>query len=241
MTRKRWSHIRGVFFDLYGTLLIYGDMDAADRAWCEVQHAALQSHGLDMTLDEFHGRARGMFDAPPPAEAPGEAGLTLAERRLQAFYEDLGLSVPVGLMQELDEVAQRAWQRYIPLDPAAKDVLGRLRDTKSVALVSNYDHPPHVCGLLSGLGLNALFDCVVISGEIGVAKPDPRVFAPALEATGLGPGEVVYVGDAGVDMDGAAAAGIGSIRIDRDGAAWTHPREADLVIHGLPDLLPLFA
>ena len=197
MERDRWSHIRGVFFDLYGTLLIYGDMDAADRAWCEAQHAALQDYGLKVSVDEFREQAHGMFDAPAPAVV--ERGFTLAEQRLFAFYEELGLSVPVDTMRELDEVAQRDWQRYISLDPDAKDVLGALRQVKSVALISNYDHPPHVRQLLSDLDLNPLFDCTVISGEVGVKKPDPRIFGPALDATGLEAAEVVYVGDATLD------------------------------------------
>ena len=239
MIRERWTHIRGVLLDLYGTLLIYGDMEAAERAWCEAQHTTLQEHGLDISLDEFQERTRGMFEAPPPAPAPEGSDLTLNERRLRVFYRELGVSVPGDEMRRMDVVAQDAWQSYIALDPAAKDVLTESRRSKSVVLVSNYDHPPHVRRVLADVDLNPHFDCVVISGDVGVEKPDPRIFAPALEATGLAPGEVVYVGDATVDVDGAAAAGIASIRIDRDRDVWTHPREADHVIHGLSELLPL--
>ena len=79
MAREEWSDIRGVFFDLYGTLMVYGDMDAADRAWCENQHATLEDYGLALSVEEFRERAQGMFDASaPPVE---EAGLTLAEQR----------------------------------------------------------------------------------------------------------------------------------------------------------------
>jgi HAD superfamily hydrolase (TIGR01509 family) len=238
MAREEWSDIRGVFFDLYGTLMVYGDMDAADRAWCENQHATLEDYGLALSVEEFRERAQGMFDASaPPVE---EAGLTLAEQRMLAFYEELGLSVPVDTMRELDEAAQREWQRYIPLDPAAKDVLAALGRTKSVALISNYDHPPHVRQLLSDLDLGPFFECVVISGEVGVQKPDPRIFTPALEATGLQAEETVYVGDTIVDVDGARAAGIAPIRIDRERGPWTHGRDADLVVGALTELLSLF-
>ncbi len=241
MTRDNWDHVRGVFFDLYGTLLIYGDMDAADRAWCEIQHVALQGYGLRVSLDEFHARTRGMFDAPPPPPSPQHPDLTLGELRLVAFYETLGVSVPVAVVRELDEVAQDAWQEHIPLDPLARGVLERLRETTSVALVSNYNHPPHVRRLLARLDLNALFDCVVISGEVGVKKPDPRIFDFALTEMGMGVGDVVYVGDASVDVDASRAAGIASIRIDRDSGTWSHHQDADLVIASLAELLPLFA
>jgi putative hydrolase of the HAD superfamily len=240
MTRDRWTHIRGVFFDLYGTLLIYGDMAAAERAWCEVQHTALRERGLRISLDEFHERTRGMFEAPEPPPSPRDSGLTLNERRKVVFYESLGLSVPLSAMRELDERAQDAWQAYIPLDPVAVDVLKQLRRAKPVALVSNYDHPPHVRRLLARLGLNPLFDCVVISGEVDVKKPDPRIFDFALTDMGLQPEEVVYVGDASVDVDASRAAGIASIRIDRDGGSWSHAEDADLVIASLTELPPLF-
>ena len=241
MAEDQWPSVRGVFFDLYGTLLVYGDMEAADRAWCEIQHVALQEHGLRIGVDEFHERTRGMFDAPPPPPSPRHPDLTLAERRIMAFYDELGVSAPVQTMRELDEAAQDAWQEYIPLDPLARGVLKRLRETMPVALVSNYDHPPHVRRLLARLDLNALFDCVVISGEVGVQKPDPRIFDFALTPMGLDAGDVVYVGDATVDVDGARAAGMASIRIDRSDGPWPHSQDADLVIASLAELPPLFA
>ncbi len=236
MARDSWSHIRGVFFDLYGTLLIYGDMDAADRAWCEVQHAALQDYGIRVSLDEFHERTRGMFDAPPPPPSRQHPDLTLAERRLVAFYDTLGVSAPIDMVRELDETAQDAWQEHIPLDPLARGVLERLRETKPVALVSNYDHPPHVRRLLGRLDLNDLFDCVVISGEVDVKKPDPRIFDFALAPMSLTAGEVVYIGDASVDVAASRAAGMASIRIDRDCGPWPHAQDADLVVASLAEL-----
>ena len=46
-------------------------------------------------------------------------------------------------------------------------------------------------------------------------KPEGPIFKPALSATGLMPGEVVYVGDADVDTDTANAAGIMPLLIKR--------------------------
>ena len=52
------------------------------------------------------------------------------------------------------------------------------------------------------------FQSIVISEEVGVAKPDPRIFAPALAKIGVSPGEVLYVGDS-VSSDMAAARNAG--------------------------------
>jgi len=52
------------------------------------------------------------------------------------------------------------------------------------------------------------FQAVVISEEVGVAKPDPRIFAPALQKIGVEAGDVLYVGDS-VTSDMAAARNAG--------------------------------
>jgi 2-haloacid dehalogenase len=52
------------------------------------------------------------------------------------------------------------------------------------------------------------FQAVVISEEVGIAKPDPRIFAPALKAVGVAAGDVLYVGDS-VTSDMAAARNAG--------------------------------
>lgn len=52
------------------------------------------------------------------------------------------------------------------------------------------------------------FRAVVISEEVGIAKPDPRIFAPALRAVGVEAADVLYVGDS-VSSDMAAARNAG--------------------------------
>jgi 2-haloacid dehalogenase len=52
------------------------------------------------------------------------------------------------------------------------------------------------------------FQAVVISEEVGIAKPDPRIFAPALQKIGVEARDVLYVGDS-VTSDMAAARNAG--------------------------------
>jgi HAD superfamily hydrolase (TIGR01509 family) len=56
--------------------------------------------------------------------------------------------------------------------------------------------------------ITSFFQAVVISEEVGVAKPDPQIFAPALKKIGVKAGEVLYVGDS-VTSDMAAARNAG--------------------------------
>ncbi|MGV2482242.1 UNVERIFIED_CONTAM: HAD-IA family hydrolase, partial [Salmonella enterica subsp. enterica serovar Weltevreden] len=62
---------------------------------------------------------------------------------------------------------------------------------------------------LFGTGLGEAFDLTLVSGEVGLGKPDPRLFRMALCAFGMGPEEAVMVGDNPErDIKGALSAGI---------------------------------
>jgi putative hydrolase of the HAD superfamily len=66
-----------------------------------------------------------------------------------------------------------------------------------------------------GPGQGVPVQSIVDSGVVGVAKPDPAIFDFALPSLGLGPSEVIYVGD-GVkyDIRSAEAAGMTPVHID---------------------------
>jgi putative hydrolase of the HAD superfamily len=95
---------------------------------------------------------------------------------------------------------------------------------------------------LERIGATERMEHVVASGELGVAKPDPRIFAHAVERFGLEAGDVVYVGDRiGTDALGAAAAGLIGVWIDRDGRGWGEYAQAaaDAGIHRIASLAEL--
>lgn len=69
---------------------------------------------------------------------------------------------------------------------------------------------------LRGAGYDGLLDVVVDSHVVGVEKPDPRIFAIALERLGADRAGAVFLGDVpSVDVVGATAAGIAPILLDR--------------------------
>jgi len=66
-----------------------------------------------------------------------------------------------------------------------------------------------------GPGLGVTIECVVDSGNVGVMKPDPRIFEGALDLMGLAAGEVWYVGDMpAIDVVGARRAGLRPVLMD---------------------------
>jgi putative hydrolase of the HAD superfamily len=131
-------------------------------------------------------------------------------------------------------VVQEQLQTALPLDdvldallgairfrayPEVPGVLARLRAGGArLAVVSNWDISLH--DVLERTGLRPLVDAVVISAELGVAKPDPAIFRAALDRLGAGPEGALHVGDSlEHDVAGARAAGLEAVLVARNGAA----------------------
>ena len=238
------TEIRGVFFDLYGTLLRYGDMEAAGESWFHAIRRelvacarAFDEETLLRVCEEF------LLQPEPPVQ---DDGLTVYERRMRVLVGELGLELEVGELRQLSEASVAAWHAHTPLDPEAQSVLGELQGRYKLALISNFDHPPHVHQLLDELALRSFFDAVVVSGDVGVKKPDPAIFVPALAQTGLATDEVLFVGDSPEDdVAGARAAGLRPVLIRRSLSADGSPAEPEWtedgvrVVSGLREVIGL--
>lgn len=119
-------------------------------------------------------------------------------------------------------------------------VLAALRSRCRIGLVTN-GAPDLQRAKLACSGLGAFFDAVLISGEVGIGKPDPRIFHIALERLGAGPEGAIMVGDnPSRDVLGAQRAGIRSVWINRTGAVLPDGApEPDMEIESLTELLNL--
>jgi putative hydrolase of the HAD superfamily len=72
---------------------------------------------------------------------------------------------------------------------------------------------------IRGAKLAQYFDAILISGEVGIGKPDTRLFMLALEALETSPAEAVMVGDSlARDILGAQHAGLKGIWLNRSGS-----------------------
>lgn len=92
------------------------------------------------------------------------------------------------------------------------------------------------------LGVEALADFVLVSGEFGAAKPEPAIFAEALRLGGVDPARALMVGDSlHHDIAGARAAGIRTIWINRAAVPPGNGTLPDQQAPDLPAALPLIA
>jgi putative hydrolase of the HAD superfamily len=144
------------------------------------------------------------------------------------------------LAEELAErfiVERRARHEVFAEVPGA---LSCLAESYSMALVTN----GAAClqrEKLAASGLSEHFEAVVVSADLGVAKPDPSVFEHALSELGASSEYAVMVGDSiPKDVDGALAAGLSAVWVNRSGSSAAAARD-DLTeistLSDLPDLL----
>ena len=205
--------IRGIFFDLYGTLFLYGDMKQAWTVWFNTFYSCMQGIGLSLSAEEFSAACDRFFGRDEPEKIDPE--MSLFENRILEFVHDYKLSVSKDEIKQIAEIVVNSWQDFIDIDPNTKIVLEELKRNYIVGLVSNFDHPPHVRKCLKEQKLDSLFDTIVVSAEVGIKKPDPRIFDRALQETRIKSSEVIYVGDTSDDMTAAEAAGMKSVLIQR--------------------------
>ncbi len=191
---------KGVFLDALGTLV------ELEPPWLAL------AESLEMEVDErLVGAVRAEMDYYKRHAHEGRDPESLAELRrrcAEVLSGELGVEVPVPTM--MDAIRFQAFEDARP----ALEALRRLG--LRLVSVSNWDISlPKV---LERCGLLELVDGVVSSAGAGARKPDPAIFAPALELAGCGPEEALHVGDTPEeDVDAARAAGIAVLLLDRDG------------------------
>ncbi len=123
--------------------------------------------------------------------------------------------------------------------PGARSILDQLADVLPLALVTNGIGSVQR-GRLRRLGLEEHFEAVVISGEVGTAKPGARIFELAFAELDRPANAAVMVGDGlASDIAGAVAAAIDSVWFNPAGVPNETQHVATHEIRDLAELPPL--
>ncbi len=195
--------------------------------------------GTLLTFEPPAPRLRAALRARTGADV-GEAAAARAIRAEIAYYRaHLHLGADAAGLAGLRRAAAEAMRPELP-EPAAglpgaalvealldalrfhayPEVPSTLRELRRrgfrLVVVSNWDVSLHE--RLDELGLTPLLDGAVASAELGVAKPDPAIFAHALAIAGSAPERAWHAGDsAEADVAGARAAGVTPVFVARHG------------------------
>jgi putative hydrolase of the HAD superfamily len=113
-----------------------------------------------------------------------------------------------ALVAETHAAFRQDWFERMALAEDAAPTLLALRQRYKLGLITN--GPSAIQrAKIERFGLAEYFDELIVSGEVGVAKPDPAIFRLALERLGVESAEALFVGDSPeYDLRGAVAAGV---------------------------------
>jgi HAD superfamily hydrolase (TIGR01549 family) len=210
--------IRTIFFDLGGTLLIM----RRDRIISRI----LTDSGYPAGPEQVHSA----YFKVEPSWLATYGGKKMDGAETEEAYRQLDemivrLLFPAKSTEEVESMSRLTRSRWsvvekeVPLElyPDALPTLNRLRSSGyTLGLVSNA--PPDTAKVIVSLGLPPYFSTVVVSGVVGVSKPNPEIFRIALNQTGGVAKEAIHVGDVyEADVLGARNAGIKGLLLDRDG------------------------
>jgi len=191
---------RGLIVDWGGVLTT--SIERSMLAWADAD---------DVDLAEFR-EAMAQWLGPSAGEQARwnpVAALERGELAVPHFEQQLAarLRTRSGLAVSPDGLIARMFNRFEHAPDMANVVRKVRRAGFKTALLSNSwgnDYPRD--------GWDELFDAVVISGEVGMRKPEERIYAYAVAQLGLDPVDVVFVDDLPVNVRGAVDAGLIAVR-----------------------------
>ena len=191
---------RGLIVDWGGVLT--SSIERSMLAWADAD---------DVDLAEFR-EAMAQWLGPSAGEQARwnpVAALERGELAVPHFEQQLAarLRTRSGLAVSPDGLIARMFNRFEHAPDMANVVRKVRRAGFKTALLSNSwgnDYPRD--------GWDELFDAVVISGEVGMRKPEERIYAYAVAQLGLDPVDVVFVDDLPVNVRGAVDAGLIAVR-----------------------------
>ena len=187
---------KSVFFDADDTLFDYPRAERAALLACLCEFRI--SSEPEIFLDTYQRHNHDLWQAFERGEMDQAA---LRVERFRRLFAELGFLYPAP--EAVSPFYLEILSGQSQLLPGALATVRTLAKKFPLAMITN--------GIASvqnrrfaASSLTPYFQAVVISEEVGIAKPDPRIFAPALQKIGVEAADVLYVGDS-VTSDMAAA------------------------------------
>jgi putative hydrolase of the HAD superfamily len=235
--KKNWP--KAICFDLDDTILSYAAVvDVCWRAVCEHFAPQVPGAGVEGLLEAVRSESE-WFWSDPERHRRGRLDLFAARKgTVTAVLRKFGKEDP-ELAGAMARMRTDMHERAIVPFPGAVEAVGKFREAGvRLALITNGAGDAQT-RKIDRFGLRPLFDCILIEGEFGCGKPDPRVFRQALSALQASPEETWMVGD-NLAMDIAPAQALGLLGVWHDyrknGLPANAPAKPNRIIHALSEL-----
>jgi HAD superfamily hydrolase (TIGR01549 family) len=214
MVKFSVESIRGVIFDFDGTL--YNSKHFPLHLICAGPADIFLVRAERLVRARFVGSDYGSAEA---YYREFFTELSRPARRPPAFVKSWYLEKYIPRMTQI-------LKKYYRCRPGTPELFKALRTAGNVAgkpiPFTVYSDYPYTSGRLAAIGIDASLPNVIYGPEdFGAQKPAPRPFLTIAAALGCAPAEILVVGDRDeTDGAGAAAAGMGFVKIGDDGD-WT--------------------
>jgi HAD superfamily hydrolase (TIGR01509 family) len=226
--------IKGIFFDLGGTLFSYnygarGRGAAKSAGEGKSSAPRRMGGGLGFVLRELGIEADPADIGASWGEANRHVGQRYGRERfflhrdlfrdtMSHFLADFGHTASDDLLDEFHLRQREAMLENLPIRDDCHEALGQLKQRGLyLSIVSNIDDD-YLYPLVGKHGLGHLLNHCTSSEEARSCKPDTEIFHHALKKSGLRTEEVLFVGDSlHHDVAGADAIGMRSARIVEEG------------------------
>jgi YjjG family noncanonical pyrimidine nucleotidase len=199
-----------ILFDLDDTLF---DHTHASRAALTHMHA---SHMADIAFETFVDEHARLLELHHHRFLSGE--LTMDEARaarMASLFARFDKSVSESASLNIAAQYRRDHQANRKLVDGARELLDVLAGKSRMGLITNNSVAEQMEKLRT-LDIGRYFDTLVMSEDVGIAKPDKRIFDIALERMGAAAHETVMIGDSfSADIEGALGAGISAVWFNR--------------------------
>lgn len=233
--------LTSVLFDYGNTLIAFGPDQ--QRAQAEAMTAVLTRAG--MRVDENQLTEVRKNQIMRPYHNGGRENVF--EEVCREIVELAGPDPSGELTRLLMRARQQAFLESVKVHPDVISLLQRLQKKYRLGFLSNYPCSLSIVSSLKHLGLHDFFEAVVVSADVGFAKPHPDAYARVIGEMGIRPEEAVYVGDNWLaDVQGAKRAGMRAVLIKEHPAYETfEPQPGDVLpdaeIHCLSELEQILA
>ncbi|HUB22410.1 MAG TPA: HAD family hydrolase [Streptosporangiaceae bacterium] len=236
--------IRAVAFDVNGTMVSILADDGDERVFRAAAHF-LTYQGIDLhryELRELYFQVMKEQLRSSPEQYPEFDAAGIWRTIIEDRQTDFTRARPAAKLEQmplfLAEMARGVSRRRLGLYPYVREVLDVLRGRYPLAVVTDAQNA-YARAELHKVGLLGYFDPIVVSGDHGFRKPDPRLFQLALDGMGVAAENTLYVGnDMYRDIYGARQAGLPTVMFDSgQGAKVYRDCVPDYTITDFRDLL----
>ena len=235
--------IRALLFDVNGTLVDIETDEWMEEAYRAIAHF-LTYQGIDLhrreTRDLYFQIMKEQF-AVSKEVYPEFDVVAVWREVLRRAATDYTRSLPTRKWQEmplfLAELQRGISRKRLVTFPQVKETLDQLKERYLLAIVSDAQSAYGVSELRAA-GLAEYFSPIIISGDFGYRKPDPRLFQAALTELQVYPEQAIFVGnDRFRDIRGARQVGMKTILFCPQGnPGGFQDAEPDYILYNYADL-----